>query len=183
LCVVGAPRSAAANGLELELVNDDLQIWQVSLFDWAFDEASPLHRDLQMLSEAKDDVVPLVLRIQFPDNFPFAPPLVFCASPKLSSEYVFDGALCMEMLVDWQPTYGNVETMLVQVAAFLSHSSARVASCVHAGSSSSSSSSNSEGAEAMASIETMQEKAKQAYENLKAFHDKKGWGSRRGNDS
>ena len=34
-------------------------------------------------------------------------------------------------------------------------------------------------ADADASIEAMQEKAKRAYENLKAFHDKKGWGGRR----
>ena len=171
-------------------MNDDLQVWQVSLFDWAFDEASPLHKDLQTLSDAKDDLVPLVLRVQFPDNFPFSPPLVFCASPTLASEYVFDGALCMEMLVDWQPTYGNVETMLVQVTAFLSHSSARVASCVRAAGASSGGGGGGAAAEgaaegaaaaadADASIEAMQEKAKRAYENLKAFHDKKGWGGRR----
>ena len=42
-------------------------------------------------------LVPLRLRISFPDDFPFAPPLVYCTAPKLASEYVFDGALCMEM--------------------------------------------------------------------------------------
>lgn len=209
---------AAGNGLELALVNDDLQIWQISLFDWAFDESSPLHRDLQTLSEAKDDLVPLVLRINFPDDFPFSPPLVFCAAPTLHSEYVFDGALCMEMLVDWQvrthnwlpqpntldpneaifrdgfrltecwqPTFGNVETMLVQITAFLSHSGARVASCAQqrggggggGGAAAVAAADAVEAAtDADASIEATQEKAKRAYENLKAFHDKKGWGRR-----
>ena len=72
---------------------------QVKLFDWAFDDSSPLARDLQELSEEVDDLVPLVLRINFPDDFPFQPPLVYVTSPVLSSEYVFDGALCMEMCV------------------------------------------------------------------------------------
>ena len=44
------------------------------------------------------------------------------------SEYIFDGALCMELLVDWRPQYGNVEAMLVQISAFLSMSGARIAS-------------------------------------------------------
>ena len=174
---------SSGNGLELELINDDLQVWQVSLYDWAFDEESPLHKDLQSLSESKDDLVPLVLRIKFPDDFPFTPPLVFCASPTLHSEYIFDGALCMEMLVDWQPTYGNVETMLVQVTAFLSHSSARVASCVGKGAIAAAAAAAAAGAgddeASAASIAATQEKAKRAYENLKAFHDKKGWGPQR----
>jgi len=135
---------------------------------------------LQALSEARDDVVPLVLRIHFPDDFPFSPPLVFCASPTLHSEYVFDGALCMEMLVDWQPTYGNVETMLVQVTAFLSHSSARIASCMQkaGGAAAAAAAASAEEPLTADSIAATQEKAKRAYENLKAFHDKKGWGRR-----
>jgi hypothetical protein len=28
-------------------------------------------------------------------------------------------ALCMEMLVEWQPQYGNIEAMLVQICAFV----------------------------------------------------------------
>lgn len=98
------------------------------MFDWAFDEDAPLHRDLQMLSEQKDDLVPLVVRMKFPDDFPFAAPLVYCAAPVLASPYIFDGALCMEMLVDWQPTYGNVEALLVQIASFLTATNTRVAS-------------------------------------------------------
>ena len=85
------------SGVEIRLLNDSLQQWEVQMFDWAFDETSPLHQDLKTLSEADDDLVPLRMRISFPDDFPFAPPLVFCTSPPLSSEYVFEGALCMEM--------------------------------------------------------------------------------------
>ena len=43
---------AAGGGMEISLVNDSLQVWQVELFDWAFDESSSLHKDLQDLSEA-----------------------------------------------------------------------------------------------------------------------------------
>ena len=64
---------------------------------WAFDEASAIHKDLKQLSEEADDLIPLRLRVAFPDDFPFAPPLVFCSSPTLASEFIFDGALCMEM--------------------------------------------------------------------------------------
>ena len=94
---------AGDSGVEIRLLNDSLQQWEVSIYDWAFDEASPLHKDLKQLSEAADDLVPLRLRIAFPDDYPFAPPLVFCSSPTLASEYVFDGALCMEMCAARQP--------------------------------------------------------------------------------
>ena len=163
---------ASDAGMEISLPGDDLLLWQVSLFDFVFDESSLLHRDLRELSEAADDLVPLVLRIRFPEDFPFAPPLVYIASPTLHSEYVFDGALCMEMLVDWQPTYGNVEALLTQVAAFLAQS-ARVASCVRASRSDDGSSSSS------APGEATEEKAKKAYASLKAFHAQKGWGQAR----
>jgi len=115
-----------------------------------------------------------LLRLHFPDDYPFAPPLVYCSSPVLASEYIFDGALCMEMLVDWQPTYGNVEALLVQITAFLSHANARVASRAAM-------SSGAAAADGVAtlSVEQQQEKAKRAYMNLKAFHDKKGWGAPR----
>ena len=160
LCLMGV--------YEVDLVGDSLQTWEVALYDWAFDEQSALHRDLHLLSDARDELVPIMLRLHFPDDFPFSPPLVYIAQPELLSEYIFDGALCMELLVDWRPQYGNVEAMLVQISAFLSMSGARIASV--AGS----------GAADVSQDETaaVQEKAKRAYEHLKAFHDKKGWSNR-----
>jgi len=115
-----------AGTFEVELIDDSLLVWEVALHDWAFDPSSPLSKDLEALSEAAGDLVPLILRVHFSADFPFSPPLVYVARPTVRSEYVFDGALCMEMLVDWQPQYGNVESMLVQISAFLAHSGARV---------------------------------------------------------
>ena len=41
------------SGVEIRLLNDSLQQWEVQMFDWAFDETSPLHQDLKTLSEAE----------------------------------------------------------------------------------------------------------------------------------
>ena len=158
-----------AGQFEVDLVDDRLTVWEARLFEWNFDEDSRLHGDLAALADrAPDDdaaaLVSVVLRVHFPDDFPFAPPLVYVASPPLTSEYIFDGALCMEMLVDWQPQYGNVDSMLVQIAAFLA-CSARVAEI--AGTSGSGNGAPREFSEAS---------ARKAYERLQKFHEQKGWG-------
>ena len=149
-----------AGNFEVDLVDDSLLTWEVRLYEWSFDDACPLHTDLAALSREADDLVAVVLRLQFPNDFPFAPPLVYVNEPVLSSDYIFDGALCMEMLVDWQPQYGNVESMLVQISAFLAMSNARVAS-----------------AATDAQRAAAKEGAAKAYKNLKEYHQKKGWGS------
>lgn len=216
---------ASSAGYEIRLIEDSLMKWEVSLFDWAFDEDAQLHKDLKQLSEQTDDLVPLVLRIVFPNDFPFSPPLVYCASPLLASQYIFDGALCMEMLVDWQPTYGNIEALLIQVAAFLAHSNTRVASlCTPqermaaaggaglepppqqpppppplppqqpadegagvprngAGPAVAAEAAGAcEAANIVSNDEQLQAKAKAAYDNLKRYHQKKGWGHRQQRD-
>uniref|UniRef100_A0A7S4GJL7 UBC core domain-containing protein n=1 Tax=Eutreptiella gymnastica TaxID=73025 RepID=A0A7S4GJL7_9EUGL len=148
-----------SGNFEVTLVQDSLLVWEVRLFEWAFADDSPLHQDLQQLSMDADDLVAVVLRIHFPEDFPFGAPLVYVRSPVLTSEFIFDGALCMEMLVDWQPQYGNMVAMLVQITSFLGLSAARVASVA--------------GTQPPAA----QEKAREAYKRLKAFHQKKGWGA------
>ena len=95
LCMMGT--------YEVDLIQDSLQQWQVLLYDWAFDEESQLSKDLLRLSETRDELVAVHLRLHFPDDFPFSPPLVYISQPQLISEFIFDGALCMELLVDWQP--------------------------------------------------------------------------------
>ena len=80
-------------------------------------------------------------------------------------------------LVDWQPTYGNVESLLVQICAFLAHSNARVASLVAKGGGSAGASAPSVPAEELDDA-AQRAKAQQTYEQLKAFHQKKGWSAR-----
>lgn len=94
---------AAGASFEVTLIGDNLQQWEIALYDWAFDESSALHKDLKALSEEADDVVPLLVRIHFPDDFPFQPPLVYCSSPELLSEYIFDGGACQDCAALWQP--------------------------------------------------------------------------------
>jgi hypothetical protein len=102
---------------------------------------------------------------------------------------LFDGALCMEMLVDWQPTFGNVEALLVQICAFLAHSNARVKSLAGRASGQqlpppAAAVAQPGGGEAVAGTPEdedlddaeRQRRAQRSYESLKRFHDKKGWG-------
>ena len=91
--------------------------------------------------------------------------------------------------MDWQPTFGNVEALLVQICAFLAMN-ARVASLARSGGGGGHARAGAAGAGAEAGAadagaaeppeeddEAMRKKAARAYENLKAFHAKKGWGS------
>jgi hypothetical protein len=62
------------------------------------------------------------------------------------------------------PSAGNIESILVQVCAFLSSSGARVEwACA--------------GESGGGKAAVTQESARRVYESLKAFHDKKGWSS------
>ena len=60
----------------------------------------------------------------------------------------------MEMLVDWQPQFGNVESMLVQIAAFLAMSDTRVAA---------------------SHTPASKQNAERAYERLKQFWSRRWW--------
>lgn len=59
-----------AGSFEVDLVDDNLMLWEVTLFDWVFDPSSALHRDLAALSSAKSDLMAVTLRMHFPHDFP-----------------------------------------------------------------------------------------------------------------
>jgi hypothetical protein len=61
-----------AGCFEVDLVDDNLMLWEVTLFDWVFDPSSALHRDLATISSAKSDLVAVTLRMHFPTDFPCA---------------------------------------------------------------------------------------------------------------
>ena len=67
-------RVCQSSSYEIKLLQDSLQQWEISLFDWAFDESSPLHKDLQQLSEEADDLA---------DDEEEVPPCTTCILTKL----------------------------------------------------------------------------------------------------
>ena len=79
------------------------------------------------------------------------------------------------------PTYGNVEALLVQICAFLAHSNARVASLAAkgGGTAAAGGAAGGDGEQPAPphedADEAQRKKAQRAYDNLKAFHAKKGW--------
>ena len=157
-------RVCVGGTFEVDLVDSapqPLQQWAVRLYEWNFADDSQLADDLGEMS-TDEEPTPLCLSMKFPDDFPFAPPLVFVSSPQLHSGHVLDGALCMEMLVEWQPSYGNVEAMLVQICAFLSVNS-RVSALA-------------DQSAGPSSAPVDQEAAQRAYARLQSIHDRKGWG-------
>jgi hypothetical protein len=175
-------RRVCVNGAFEVSLNEDapqpLQSWLVRLYEFNLDEESPLADDLAELSSRRDDdeLTPLCLNLKFPDDFPFSAPLVFVSTPALHSGNILDGALCMEMLVEWQPAYGNVEAMLVQICAFLSGNGARVASLVPGGEAAAAGAAAADAAGSSArSAAVEQESAERAYEVFRGVHGQKGW--------
>ena len=164
-------RVCVSGSFEVRLNEDapqPLQSWILKLYEFNFDEDSPLSEDLAELSSQRDDddLTPLCLLMKFPDDFPFSAPLVFVSTPTLKSGSVLDGALCMEMLVEWQAAYGNIEAMLVQICAFLA-TNARIASLVPP---------TTAGPSVQGQRGPVDESAaKLAYERLRGIHEKKGW--------
>tara|TARA_B110001452_G_scaffold120969_1_gene100405 strand:- start:709 stop:1392 length:684 start_codon:yes stop_codon:yes gene_type:complete len=165
-------RVCVGGSFEVSL-NDDaeqpLLSWAVRLFEWNFADDSELAEDLAELSARRndDELTPLCLGLKFPNDFPFGAPLVYIQSPALLSGNILDAALCMEMLVEWQPQYGNIEAMLVQICAFLSANS-RVASLAAEAAGQ---------APGPSAGPVAQADAEKAYSTLQNIHDKKGWGS------
>mmetsp|Transcript_13434 Transcript_13434/g.31713 ORF Transcript_13434/g.31713 Transcript_13434/m.31713 type:complete len:232 (+) Transcript_13434:68-763(+) len=171
-------RRLCMNGSYEVSVNEDapqpLLCWAVRLYEFNFDEDSTLAEDLAELSSrsGRDEPTPLCLCLKFPTDFPFSPPLVYVSTPQLLSGHVLDGALCMEMLVEWQPQYGNIEAMLVQICAFIGPS-ARVASLVPPAAGAAVAGASPGPSTPATAVE--QETAAAAYEVLRGIHEKKGW--------
>lgn len=81
---------------EVELVNDNLYEWNVSLKK--VDPDSQLHADLQMLKD-KEGRDYIMLNVIFKDSYPFEPPFIRVVHPFISGGYVLGGgAICMELL-------------------------------------------------------------------------------------
>jgi len=109
-------------GYSVDLIDDQLDEWRVKLSRKAVDPDSKLCRDM-----IEKNVDHIELNFSFPENYPISPPFVCVVQPKLSGGYVYDGAICLELLTKkgWSCSY-CVEAIIVQVGSLFSHGGARI---------------------------------------------------------
>jgi len=136
----------------VELINDNLYEWQARLH--IVDAESQLAEDMREFG------VPYVLlHLEFPDNFPFAPPFMRVVEPKIEKGFVMEGgAICMELLTPrgWASAY-TVEAVLMQFAASIVKGQGRIAR------------------KAKASKDFNRQSAEEAFRSLVKTHEKYGW--------
>jgi len=144
--------------ISVELVNDSLYDWQVSILK--VDEDSLLQKDLDRLKNdpkySKEACV--TIGISFPDNFPFDPPFCRVISPVMQGGFVLSGgAICMVLLTKqgWSSAY-SIESLIVQIMATMAKGKARVKF------------GTSPNVYSLA-------RAKTSYRKLVQIHDKQGW--------
>lgn len=106
----------------MELINDSLYEWQARLH--IVDAESQLAEDMREFG-----IPYILLHLEFPDNFPFAPPFMRVVEPKIEKGFVMEGgAICMELLTPrgWASAY-TVEAVLMQFAASIVKGQGRIA--------------------------------------------------------
>lgn len=82
---------------EASLINDDLSHWEVKLFE--FDPNSRLFKDMKKFS-----VDHITLWFKFPEAYPVEPPFVMIRKPRVGGGSIFNGGLCVDILMqNWSP--------------------------------------------------------------------------------
>jgi len=110
-------------GLKVELIEDDLYKWEIKLSE--FDPESELAKDLEKYNK-KHGVKDLTLRFYFPQDYPLSPPLVHVVTPKLTGGYIFQGGLCMNILMQgWAPGI-SPESLILQIRQVFMEGNARI---------------------------------------------------------
>eukprot|EP00727_Mastigamoeba_balamuthi_P012785 m51a1_g8129 putative ubiquitin-conjugating enzyme e2 q1 (254) ;mRNA; f:207641-209033 len=107
----------------VELVEDDLQHWEVRVFE--FDESSQLHKDLQQYKRAQG-VDHVKLWFKFPDSYPIDPPFVMIRSPKIQGGSIFNGGLCVDVLMQNWVAGIRPESLMLQIRQLLMEGHAHI---------------------------------------------------------
>jgi len=144
--------------ISVELVNDSLYDWQVSILK--VDEDSLLQKDLDRLKNDPKHTTEacVTIGISFPNNFPFDPPFCRVISPVMSGGFVLSGgAICMELLTKqgWSSAY-SIESLIVQIMATMAKGKARIRF-------------------GQSANQYSLARAKTSYRKLVQIHDKQGW--------
>ncbi|XP_060583786.1 ubiquitin-conjugating enzyme E2 Q2-like [Ruditapes philippinarum] len=104
-------------GIEGTPRGDNLFIWDVKLTGFSAD--TTLGKDIKKWAENHKREPVVYLEMQFPGDYPMAPPFVRVTRPRfkfLTGHVTIGGSICMEMLTKsgWTPT-NDIESILVQI--------------------------------------------------------------------
>jgi len=100
------------NGYSIELVNDNMYLWEVRFFN--FDAKEPIAKDM-----ARARVQAIVMHISFPSDYPFSPPFCRIIRPRFefhTGHVTIGGSICMELLTrkGWSPE-NTVEALCMSI--------------------------------------------------------------------
>ncbi|GFO49303.1 ubiquitin-conjugating enzyme e2 25-like [Plakobranchus ocellatus] len=112
-------KSETKTGIDARPFENDLFVWRVKLTDIPLE--TKLGQDLLHYSQKYEEEPVVHLEMQFPPNYPFAPPFIRVLKPRfkfLTGHVTVGGSICMQMLTNsgWQPT-NDIESILIQVRA------------------------------------------------------------------
>eukprot|EP00276_Gloeochaete_wittrockiana_P007299 CAMPEP_0184658738 /NCGR_PEP_ID=MMETSP0308-20130426/26683_1 /TAXON_ID=38269 /ORGANISM="Gloeochaete witrockiana, Strain SAG 46.84" /LENGTH=322 /DNA_ID=CAMNT_0027097961 /DNA_START=12 /DNA_END=977 /DNA_ORIENTATION=- len=115
-------------GYEAAPVDDNLYAWKVSLF--GFEAGTDLQADLEKFSKSSGRPPHVELAVQFPSDYPFAPPFVRVVRPRFrfhTGHVTIGGSICMELLTKsgWTPS-NDLESVIVQIRAEMIGGNARL---------------------------------------------------------
>lgn len=104
--------SPEKNGYSVEPVEDNIYLWEVQLFD--FDKAEPIAKDLAHLRMRA-----IVMRISFPEDYPFSPPFCRIVRPRFvfhTGHVTVGGSICNELLSakGWSPE-NTIESVIMSI--------------------------------------------------------------------
>ncbi len=99
-------------GFKIQVDPDDMYLWKVFIF--GYDKESPIGQDM-----ANYGIDEIEMDVQFPSNYPFAPPFVRVISPRfkyLTGHVTQAGAICMQILTDkhWVPAC-SMESLILTI--------------------------------------------------------------------
>ena len=112
------------SGFSIELVNDDMYLWEVKLF--GFDpKDEEIARDM-----ARYNIKYIVIHIKFPEDFPLSPPFCRIVRPRFqfhTGHVTVGGSICMELLTrkGWSPE-NSIEAVIMTIRSNFLEGGARV---------------------------------------------------------
>jgi len=114
------------SGFSVELVHDDMYLWEVKLF--GFDpKDEEIARDMQRMG-----VKYIVIHIRFPEDFPLSPPFCRIVRPKFqfrTGHVTLGGSICTELLTrkGWSPE-NSIEAVIMTIRSNFLEGGARLES-------------------------------------------------------